>query len=295
MMIISHHYPVSRRIIQIVMPLPEILHEDDEDDNDGGIAATARYGSSNTSSSSDEDFDYAPSSGSSDQRRIIASTFRQRQSIRSKRTSIRSPKSPKHSYQRLPLSPNQAQYQSLLPLNRSSASFSQSHLDNEDDLYFSHSQNSSSGKQAGLQAVVCNCKRTRCLKLYCDCFRFKKYCVASHCNCRECANVPEFEHLRQGAVSSIVERNPEAFKPKILKSAEKMGEKAHLAGCHCKKSACLKKYCECYTANVPCSHKCCCINCKNIAGSGVKYLFVPSNITLVSIANLSKLYNSCSR
>ena len=272
------------------MPLPEISHEEDDDDNHGGITAgTARDESPSTNNSSDEDCDYAPSSVSLSrenpgQRRIIAATFRQQQLIHTKRSGIRSPKSPKHSYQRLPQSPSVTQqYQSLLPVVRSSASSSQSRLDEEEDDLYHSSQNSSSAKQqSGLQAVVCNCKRTRCLKLYCDCFRFKKYCVASHCNCRECANIPEFEHLRQGAVNSIVERNPEAFKPKILKSAEKMGEKAHLAGCHCKKSACLKKYCECYTANVPCSHKCCCINCKNTPGSGVKYLFVPSNITLVS-------------
>ena len=130
-----------------------------------------------------------------------------------------------------------------------------------------------------LKSVTCNCKRTHCLKLYCDCFRFKKYC--SGCNCRDCANVPEMEATRHQAMIGIIERNPEAFKPKILKSTEKVGEKEHLAGCHCKRSACLKKYCECYTAHVSCSEKCRCKDCKNQpSDSNVKYTFVPSSITM---------------
>lgn len=33
-------------------------------------------------------------------------------------------------------------------------------------------------------------------------------------------------------------------------------EGGHKKGCHCKKSRCLKKYCECYQANVPCTEAC---------------------------------------
>lgn len=35
--------------------------------------------------------------------------------------------------------------------------------------------------------IQCNCKKSRCLKLYCDCFRMEKYCDG--CNCIECANI----------------------------------------------------------------------------------------------------------
>ena len=40
----------------------------------------------------------------------------------------------------------------------------------------------------------CGCKKTKCLKLYCECFQAKRYCVGS--NCHGCHNRPEFEGLR---------------------------------------------------------------------------------------------------
>ncbi|CAI5709395.1 unnamed protein product [Peronospora destructor] len=154
----------------------------------------------------------------------------------------------------------------------------------------------------------CNCKKSKCLKLYCECFRLGGYCGKS-CNCFDCANTSATEEVRQQAIASRLEKNPNAFKPKIgatpaaaalakggayrlsvgasggshvstgsllsplgqmsfqqqqqILSAGLATAKMHKHGCHCKKSACQKKYCECFQAGVPCGENCRCIDCKN--------------------------------
>lgn len=99
----------------------------------------------------------------------------------------------------------------------------------------------------GVVGIRCNCKRSKCLKLYCDCLRVNKYCEG--CNCSECNNTTNFAAVRNAAVASIIERNPDAFKARISEDPLSMS-KEHLQGCHCKKSACLKKYCECFSVRL---------------------------------------------
>ena len=63
----------------------------------------------------------------------------------------------------------------------------------------------------------CNCKKSKCLKLYCECFSGSMYCM-SDCKCLDCHNLKEFEKERKTAIITIIERNPNAFKPKALRT-----------------------------------------------------------------------------
>lgn len=56
----------------------------------------------------------------------------------------------------------------------------------------------------------CNCTKSQCLKLYCDCFANGEFC--KDCNCKDCFNNIDYEAERQNAIKICLERNPHAFK-----------------------------------------------------------------------------------
>lgn len=104
-------------------------------------------------------------------------------------------------------------------------------------------------------------------------------CVKCNNNENSIASIRE----RSKVIVSALERNPNAFRPKqagtvgtatittgagSFDSVTKMKTPAESKGCNCKKSQCLKKYCECFNATLYCNPKTCnCRDCKNFKGN----------------------------
>lgn len=107
----------------------------------------------------------------------------------------------------------------------------------------------------------CSCKNSMCLRLYCPCFKGRQVCADS-CRCQNCFNVEKNQNVISLLVKDLLSKNPSAFDQRVVKTSQKNVEFCS-HGCHCKRTKCVKKYCECYRANVPCTQLCKCVSCSN--------------------------------
>jgi len=180
------------------------------------------------------------------------------------------------------------------------------------------------------QRSGCSCQRTKCLKLYCECFSAGKTCLPSDgsseegtCNCRDCGNTPSDigSVQRQAAIVKSLTTKSRTYRPRtqmahaegfvenlhpnilhrnttttstplslkkidlnspaaLISQAsdssasltnEGVRDKASLPQlpppprCFCKKSRCIKLYCDCFTAGLYCEDgRCKCTDCQNM-------------------------------
>ena len=129
----------------------------------------------------------------------------------------------------------------------------------------------------------CNCRNSKCLKLYCECLRKGGFCEPG-CNCLDCEN-HALSEIRKEKVKNIEKKNPMAFKPIIVPQNDLPSGKVHNKGCNCRKSNCLKNYCECHQFGVRCGEHCKCVACKNMDDA----------ITEKNIANVATRSELCDK
>lgn len=110
----------------------------------------------------------------------------------------------------------------------------------------------------------CKCANSKCLKLYCECFRGGVLCDGNLCRCKDCRNNSE-HNTRKGpreyAILKIIAKRPDAFHTEIKRRTGNW--------CKCQKNNCIKKYCECVAQGRNCSGQCKCRDCENNGGISV--------------------------
>ena len=104
--------------------------------------------------------------------------------------------------------------------------------------------------------IHCTCKKTKCIKKYCECFSSGNLCY--NCKCENCENKPYYIENKNNIIKTDEENNENN-----IELNEEENEEKKLIICTCSKSGCNKNYCECFKAKVKCNNKCRCIKCLN--------------------------------
>ena len=129
-------------------------------------------------------------------------------------------------------------------------------INNKNNLNINYIKNDSNNAPIPNSRIHCTCKKTKCIKKYCECFSSGNLCY--NCKCENCENKPYFLENKNNLGKKEEENNNE-----IIDLNEEENEEKKLIICTCSKSGCNKNYCECFKAKVKCNNKCRCIKCLN--------------------------------
>jgi hypothetical protein len=94
----------------------------------------------------------------------------------------------------------------------------------------------------------CNCRYSGCLKFYCKCLREGKAC--NNCNCSGCGN-----HTDNHSRISKLARRANQLEP-TGQGSEAQVQFPKPVGCNCRRSSCLKNYCDCRQFGNKCGESC---------------------------------------
>ncbi|CAD8104857.1 unnamed protein product [Paramecium primaurelia] len=104
---------------------------------------------------------------------------------------------------------------------------------------------------------TCHCSKTHCLQLYCSCFHNRRLCT-NECQCNDCFNDGKHEEEVLKAVEQIKLKEQRASHHDLDSFDTKQ-----VWGCKCKKTKCVKGYCECFIRGKKCTSHCQCTECEN--------------------------------
>lgn len=114
----------------------------------------------------------------------------------------------------------------------------------------------------------CKCKKSKCLKLYCECFAGQSLCSDETCKCLGCSNMYEHNENRREAIQTVLQKDAFIFEKRIGSRMERRGRMllsklSRQTTCRCKKSRCIMRYCECFFLGAQCNQDCGCTDCRN--------------------------------
>lgn len=122
----------------------------------------------------------------------------------------------------------------------------------------------SSATEAGQSRPCCTCQKSYCIKIYCGCFKNRRFC--NNCSCRGCLNRSNFSYIRNQAIKHLEWKYDSVRVPisDCLRDSNLKNDIKKVNGCKCKQSNCRKNYCICFQNDKGCSKLCRCTNCFNV-------------------------------